>query len=442
MGQTQNTQSQAPAEKTTGPDVSREIFGGILEYDNAGFYPGLELLNFIFCAKPFLPGDGEQVQISRRSHDFARRLVWDPGFVQNDRCFEVLADAQSAEAIRHLLQCIQLSIPNLKGDPAWHRAHFFPYTKSLIHWDARNKKGDETKTGIERKYMRGAGALVYRVICNDPDQSRKERIKTGLSNLYDNSDSSSLENLAAVLLSKGMNDLTPRSDEVEAEKTEVFGDDTDELFRDGVANILEHLQMPSVSRVKALINWTGFCQVIMQHNRASKYLGEEPKPVICDCGAGRPQLRRASQRALRDFQAKILEAVDMAAEGKQLAKKQRERIRGFFWATAAAIGLLNAWTGRRHFTLGIDLLETNVMAATQCGAQLSYERFLTDWLYGRCGLVIGREAAQESGLLNDFDASIFEENSEQLAVQMQASGLLEVYSDATRMVGIGGVDLE
>ena len=112
---------------------------------------------------------------------------------------------------------------------------------------------------------------------------------------------------------------------------------------------------------------------------------------------------------------------------------------GFFGATAATVKLLNAWGGRRHFTLGLDMLETLVLAGIRSRGEKSFEWFLDYWLYERCGLVVGRRAAERARLLDTFDASIFEDNESQLQNQMAAAGLLKQYSDATRMVGAEGI---
>mgnify|MGYP003654980968 FL=1 len=61
------------------------------------------------------------------------------------------------------------------------------------------------------------------------------------------------------------------------------------------------------------------------------------------------------------------------------------------------------------------------------------------WLYEKCGLVVGRDAAESGGQLTSFDVSVFEDNENQLALQMKAAGLLAEYSDATRMIGTGGL---
>jgi hypothetical protein len=78
------------------------------------------------------------------------------------------------------------------------------------------------------------------------------------------------------------------------------------------------------------------------------------------------------------------------------------------------------------------------MAAISSGKEQPYENFLTDWLYRRCRIVVGRLAATEEGMLSEFDGTIFEENERRLAEKMQACGLLTVFSDATRMVALGG----
>ena len=160
----------------------------------------------------------------------------------------------------------------------------------------------------------------------------------------------------SVLSSHGHQDPKARRDEIEP-LSRLFNDDLENLFRDGTARILGHTKLPTVARVAALLNWSGFWLVVAQNARTANFGGKTVLPIICDCGASHARLRRASQRCLKDLQGQILEAVEIAvdqADG-ELSKKQRDKIRGFFWATAATVGLLNAWKGKRHFTLGLDL---------------------------------------------------------------------------------------
>lgn len=423
-------------EKLKGTDLSRDIFGGILDYDGAGHYPGLELLNLVFSneTSEILPSEA-LVKLRRRAHDFARRLVWDESFQDNESKRTILYDTETEEAIKHLLSCLQLPIPSLSKVPGWERAHFFPFTESLIHWDARKRGG---KIKIERRYLRGGGALVFHVLRKDEQVDRLNKIRKGFSDLFSDTQESALEKLASTLLSKGFQDPTPFIDKIEA-NSNLRNDKQEELFRNGVLNILEHIELSSVTRIKAIMTWTAFWLVVTQNIRASEFLNLPLNSIICDCGSSHPQLKRASQRCLKEIQSLILDSVEKASEGGSISKQQKNKVRGFFWASAATINLLNSWRGRRHFTLGLELIEALVLAATSGSSEVSFDYFVDEWLYQKCNLVVGRAAAERSGKLDFFDSSVFEDNENHLAVQMKAAGLLTEYSDATRMVGTGGL---
>jgi hypothetical protein len=430
-----------------GPELSRELFGGVLDYDGAGHFPGLELLNFVFGVSDaegspaIFPNDDEAL-LTRHSHDFARRLVWDEEhFADDPRKDQVFYDDQSVEAIRKMLECLQLDIPNRsKKSVTWERAHFFPYTYSLIHWDARKPRSQAGNILIERRYLRGAGALAFKALRMDPDSERLERCRIGFNNLFSSNDTNPLERMARLLRGVASSDDRPKVDEIES-KTIVKNDDQEELFRDGVCMILQHTKLASVARIQALMRWTGLWLVLVQHERAARKIGEDNPLFICDCGSSYAQLRRTSQRCFKEAQATIIAAVETLAseKGGRASKSSLTKIRGFFWATAATVGLLNSWRGRRHFTLDIGLLETLVMASTEPGEEMTYETFVSSRLFDDLGLVVGRVSADKAGLLNSIDASVFEDNENQLAMQMEAAGLLTAYSDATRMVGTGGL---
>jgi hypothetical protein len=420
------------------PQIGRKIFGATLDYDSAGYYPGIELLNLIFCCtdNELLP-EKEGIEVQRRSHDFARKLVWgEEEFISHPMSNEFALNEFSVVALRHLLECLQLEIPSSNKPPTWERAHFFPYTKSLIHWDARGKsKGGKPTVSIERRYLRGGGAYAFNVLRSDQNNERLTRNRKGFRELYSATDSGALELLAGTLASNSFDDDQPRTDDM-VEKSPALRDDCEERYCDGVANILSHTDLSSVVRIRSLIRFTGFWLMHVEHVKAAMYLGQPISYLICDSSSRFPQLRRASQRCLKEKMAQIVEASDKAAEdlGGNLARSQRNKIRSFFWATAATIGLLNAWRGRRHFTVKIEMIECLVMAATPSGQEKTYERFLNEDLFGKFNLVLGRTSAEAAGLLNSIDASIFEDNENFLANQMAASGFLTQYSDATRMV--------
>jgi|GEM_PF-2610580 len=413
-----------------GPDVSRKLFGGVLDFDAAGHYPGLELLNLIYCSEStvILPSD-ETVKIKRRSHDFARKLVWDPDFENDVRRHNVLLDDRHAEeTLRELFRCLQLEIPSGAKEPKWSRAHFFPYTPSLIHWDARERN---SQIRIERLYLRGGGSLVFKILRLDHDTERLRKIREGFANLYERSIDSPLEMLSSFVNTQSYEDSSGNVDEIEKSSCPI-NDPFLDIYRDGILTLLQQSQATSVSKVRAVMGWTGLWLVLMQNKFARAALDLKDSVIICDCGAGSPQLRRASQRCLQEILNNILSAVKTIEP--RLPNAQRNKIRSFFWATAAANGVLNAWRGRKHFTLSVDALEMIVLATIPSGTEMPFERFVHDILFERLGIAVGRGAAEASGLIQSLDASIFEENEAQLALQMIAAGLVTQYSDATRMV--------
>jgi len=413
-----------------GPEVSRKLFGGVLDFDAAGHYPGLELLNFIYCVDGGSPlPTSETVSITRRSHDFGRKLVWDPDFAHDPRRHDVLLDDTNAEeTLRELLRCLQLAIPSGTDDPKWSRAHFFPYTPSLIHWDARDRNG---VIRLERLYLRGGGALAFKILRFDSNLERLQRTREGFRQLYKAATGSPLEILADFINKQSKADSNPVTDEIESLST-ANKDDFENVFRDGIVNILEQNDTTAVAKTRAVMAWTGLWLVLMQNRRARQHLSIPSDPIICDCGAGSPQLRRLSQRCLQEALTYIVDAVIEVEPNIPAA--QRNKIRGFFWATAAANGFLNSWRGRKHFTLSVDTLEMIVLAMLPRGTEMPFERFTSEVLYNTLGIAVGRASAEATGLVNLIDASVFEENEAQLALQMIAAGLVTQYSDATRMV--------
>ncbi len=414
----------------SGTAVSIELYGGILDVDGAGHFPGLELINLIVCGTDGIlpiPSFGK-IHLKRETHDFARRLVTEK-LISSERD-KVLLGAHSADAVTHLLKCLELNKNSINAK-TWSRTHFFPYTRSLVHWDGRDRKNTE----LERTYLRGGGALAHSILRNDPDSVRLANIREGFKDIYPDSKDTPLERVAATLLSHGFKDTVPVQDLVEP-RSIIFNDKLEELYRFGVNNILSYKQLPPVQRIRTLMDWTGIWLVIMQANRSFSYLENQKSFFIIDCAGAHPQLRRASQKNLKDHISFIENAVEKLAKTKDgvLGKHHFGKIRGFFASTAWTCGMLNSFKGKRHFTFRLQAIEALVMAAVGQGDEITFEGFTTDWLGDRCGLIVGREAAASAELLNRFDASIFEENERQFAEQMKATGMLSVFSDATRMV--------
>lgn len=414
----------------SGTAVSIELYGGILDIDGAGHFPGLELINFVVCGTDgILPNPSfGKIHLKRETHDFARRLVTEK-LITSEKD-KVLLGSHSADAVTHLLKCLELNKNSINAK-TWSRTHFFPYTRSLVHWDGRDRRNTE----LERTYLRGGGALAHSILRNDQNQERLEKIREGFKDIYPESQDTPLERVASTLLSHGYKDPGPVQDLVEP-RSLIFNDKLEELYRFGVENILSYRQLPPVQRIRALMDWTGIWLVIMQANRSAKHLEAANTFFIVDCAGAHPQLRRASQKNLKDHISDIEDAVRKIAETKGgiLGKHHFGKIRGFFASTAWTCGMLNSHKGKRHLTFRLQAIEALVMAAVGSGKEITFEAFTTDWLGYKCGFIVGREAAASAELLNRFDASIFEENERQFAEQMKATGMLSVFSDATRMV--------
>lgn len=417
------------------PEISRIVFGGVLNRDASGFYPGLELFNYLFGAEESGILTQEAFpEFTRRSQDFARRLVWDfDRFSQDNEGEKVFIGESAEETLRHLLSCLQLQVPNRKTKN-WEAAHFFPYTRSLIHWDARRRRNTLM---IERRYFRGGGAMAHKVLRMDPDKDRLEVIRKGFSELLPDNSTAPLERLAKVLGNKAIAPVVSDDRKIEAA---VPVDDTDglnNLYRNGVRNILSHTDLSTTSRIQSIVSWTGFWLLLCQHRRAATYMDENERHLLIDCGNGPSQIRRDSSRNLKDILSLIIRSAVLCAEKHDKAEptaKDKQQLSGFFTGTSAWIGLLNSFSGKRHFVIKLDLLETLVLATTEPDQEVEFEYFIFSILYKQFGLVIGRSAASEALLLHKLDASIFEDNEESFANQLSAAGLMHDYSDSTRMI--------
>lgn len=420
------------------PDVTKALFGGVFDVDGSGHYPGLELINLVVCCAEGVLPQTEHVHVHRVAHDFARQLITDS--LTAERRTAVLLDDHTANAVAQLLRCLELEVPNIVKSKGWERTHFFPYTRSLVHWDARKGRQAGVDVQLERRYLRGAGAYAFAVLRKDKNNQRLEATRNGFEALYPRDRKSPLEMLMVTLRSKGKIDPDdqPSLDQIEA-ASRVSDDDWDELYRDGMCNILSHESLPAVQRVRAVMNWTSIWLVLAEAARAVALRSDAPFAVVVDCAGTHPQLRRAAQRCLKDLVG-VIEQVsrDEGARQGQLSNQQLGKIRGFFGNTAAAGGLLNAWKGRRHFTFRLPAIEALVLASVKAGAEMEFDQFLTGWLHERCRIVTGRQAAARAGMLIAFDGTIFEENEKRLAEQMRSAGMLRVFSDATRMVSPGG----
>ncbi|WP_404400710.1 hypothetical protein LG288_11575 [Idiomarina seosinensis] len=422
-----------------GTELSKGLYGGILDIDNAGFSAGVELLNFIY-------GVPEDKMLSpstapapiKHGHHQARQLAYGldgikdrTGQIQNLRN---MLQGESAEVVLgKLFASLQIQPPNVKRttDSGWTRKPFFPFTSSLIHWDI--KKSNEN---VERVWMRGGGALLHKILRDDPNSSRLENIRTGFKNLYTVAGGSALDRLSKFFRSESPRVEADKPDEIESSSRANI-DNFEDVYRDGLLNILEHKKLTTVGKVEALVNWSAIWLSIMQYRRScSEVENKLLSPIVCDCATSATSIRRLARRQFQNAFSIIQKAIDTHNKDKfsEIKAGQKNRIRGFFPSTASAVGLLNAYTGNRYFTLKVNALETIVAALVPATEEMPFAEFVDQILYLNLGIVVSRGAAKSAGLLDDYDGTIFEENEKGLATQMKAAGLLTTYSDATQMI--------
>ena len=416
------------------PEISTDIFGGVLDTDSSGVYPGLELLNFIYGSPEETPlPQGKDLKFSKYSQDFARRLVWDyENFEAGGIGQDVFIGSNAAPTVQKILECLKITIPNRKTKN-WEAAHFFPYTRSLVHWDAR---GRGKKIMIERRYFRGAGALAFKTLRTDPDDERKKNTSEALASLMPTENQTPLERLSKVLANLAQAKAENQKPDPIENETKVTDDELSELYRSGISNILSHSRLSSAIKVRSIITWTGFWFVLLQSSKAATYLDKSEPMLIIDCGFSKSKIRRESGRCLNRMLDNISDSANRCAQ-QQLKSKDLQKLRGFFTTTAATIGLLNAFKGKRHFKINpenSDLIEAFVLASTKPDQEIPFEKFVHNILFKNFRLVIGRDAAAESGVLLNINGSTFGDNEKHLYSHIKEAGFLRDYSDSTKMV--------
>ena len=101
---------------TIADKIVKDTFGALLRNQGKGFYVTLELLALIKGAKEaggeILPAveKVEGVKVLRRSHDFARRLLYDPDTLKEEERAH-LADEVTTDTLRALMNALRVVPP-------------------------------------------------------------------------------------------------------------------------------------------------------------------------------------------------------------------------------------------------------------------------------------------------------------------------------------------
>ncbi|HEY4346868.1 MAG TPA: hypothetical protein VGM80_04705 [Gaiellaceae bacterium] len=452
--------------------VVRECFGTGLYVQGRGFFVTLELLaicrglldagqgkDATAVLLPTPDGNETALRYRRRSHDFARRVPVHGGEDLLEDTPENLEGDGTRETLAALIDALTIPLPGSRGPLSFKRRMLYPFVGELIHYDAvdranRSSEGPRRRIALDRYNYRGAGAFAHRVLRTDDDDVRLNEVRAGLAELVSDS-GTSLGRLANAL---AVHDAA-KSDEDFADEGEprarIIGDGQTwaEHLRDGVRNIVSRRTLPRARRVELLMYWVPYCVARYQLDVASGLLGREQEAIPFDQRPHANTIRRASQRLVSRVPGIIGDALVSVAErlateaGDDDLRRQFEGVargsasgstlkdtRAFFTSTMASVGGINAPTGIRHFTVKLPLAEALVNAALPPGATITFDRFCSEILYARYGLVGDERSASAAGLDTTIDRAEFKENSEAFARQLQSLGLLLEYSDATRLI--------
>ncbi|KOX37240.1 MULTISPECIES: hypothetical protein [unclassified Streptomyces] len=467
-------------------EVVLRLFGVNLEQQGRGFYVPLEMLAIargVYLAHQEDPekfagllDDGAGTAYKRTSHDLARRIATKTRIVEGDeelgKAVE-LDSPETMETLHALFSSLLVEIPGRRSQPSWFGAHIYPFVGELIHYDAverRVKQIDTKKSAkkrkqatkvavginapsIERYLFRDGGSWAYKVLRADLDPVRKEATRQGLRDLVQDSETP-LGNLAKAL---SAHDFDYDEAPVEGSDTgiELYEDLSPwpNLLREGTRNIVTRTTtVPRAKRTESLMHWVPYCLARHQLHLARTKLGATIREsILLDFGNEATPLRRESQKNLAGFRNDIINAINIQAqvmiseaEGDEEKKRRYQRFtkeggaavaspRAFFSETLAAVGALNATSGRRHFTMKPPMLEALVSATVAQDAEMEFDKFCT-LLYEKYGLVMEDKVAAVSPLAYEVDPSVLDHNGKAFREKLAAIGLLTQYSDATSMV--------
>jgi hypothetical protein len=437
----------AGARDRRGAAIVHDLFGVNLQEQGRGYYVALEFLaicrGVLDAGDRLLESGSAKVEYERRSHDFARRLA--VGAPIDDELLKKAIDGGPTQrTLEALFSSLIVSIPGRRAAPRWYGAHLYPFVGELIHYDAVMRSKNPQ---VERYVFRDGGGLVYKIVRTDPDGERLRRVQRNVFDLVTDSNTA-LGRVAAAL---GSHDEAPRKgpfkDESE-EDTKPKSDQSNwpEILRAGVDRITRRTMVPRARRVDQLLHWLPYCVARHQLRLARRRLGHDREHILTDATAQANPIRNRSQRSLVEFRSNIVSALRATAAdrekndgGSDWDKYTRTDARftasprAFFSETLAAIGSLNATTGRRHFVLKPPLLEAIVSATVDPGGEIDFEAYC-DLLADDLGIIVGPNQARREELIGEVDAGKFATNSRAFRTRLETAGLLTRYSDATDLV--------
>lgn len=445
-----------------GADLLNGLFGGRLINSSSGFLTTLEFFGIVGGLyrnnKMILPSLNESklLELKLGSTDFARRYAWEPN--GKDAALKIKGDKvfhDGLETLNHsnhiplkkLIQSLVIPQKPASKDPRkWTTAYFLPYSEELMHWDVRRHTKNTEAVGVERNNMRGAGALVHKLLRTDKNLDRLDRNRQNLAEILN-------PTLATDGLFRRLNERNI------ADQEKIFKDDIEsKSFCKGLEsenflcrafdNILSKDldKFTKVNHLLHMIPLAVICHALRVARKELKQGGEFVSGII-DFGTGPSQLRRESkstlERAIKDCKLAIREFVSKEYKDKS-TRDEIEKVAlgsrgwGSFYALAAAeIGYINSYTGNRHHVIKESLLEALVAAELDKGeSEITLEEFCGR-LFKHWGMVVDKNSARKIGLLDRMNGASFQINTKQhFAKVLSRLGLLKEFSDQTLMVSL------
>ena len=442
------------AKKNQATQIPTDLWGGIFHSDNRGFYTSLEFLALVGGGfdDPVMqpPDENRHITITAPGHLTARRVAFDALETHEQEALDEFVEEEAQEPVKQLLRGIKVHIPNTgRAGTSWQGSHFVPYGKGLVHWDARHKRNRPLK---ERIYFRGAGTLAYVVICSDPDEKRLEETREAFEEIFGR------EHFMGMLLSvfeehegeiyqpskerkepwrKELGLREPLVDRLIAKDSRVHNDEWDELLRRCVHSIVTATKAPHVVRLDALFHIIPLCLTMTILGRSARRLGKDRPHIVIDCspsGGRTNEVRQAAHRSFVRMSKLLMTSLQKVAADRdmEVTTSKLKQFHAWFTRGAPAIGLCNALKGSRRFVLSESLLEALVLATGR--DEMTFESFVDDWLYQQFGFILDESAASFHGLDREADLSVFEDNAQHLSDTLDGLGLMQSYSDSTRMV--------
>lgn len=447
--------------KDSGKETVQHAFGGALYQQGRGYYTALELFAILrgsvllehkareLGGSPtfVLPPPTQKTIFLRPSHDFARRLMAGDTAVSSNP--KIKGEA-TERTLRALLRGLENPIPGARKPPTnWGSRHFFPFPAELAHYDAVNRRG---KVSTETYIFRGGGGLAHKILRTDPDLNRLERTRAALRELMSDTHSA-VGRIAAALQAL---DEVPHLKEQPADLAQLekraFCDTIEwaswtaareptrwfELLREGVDRVLTREDLTDFHRVEVLMHLVPFCLCMHQLDMSRRALGRSEDHLVLDAGHGAGAVRELARQHFNQSTSAISAALETTARdlghSDLLAGSTTWRTgpRSFFTTTCYAVGIANASTGRRFFAIRPAFLK--MVTAAFVDGHVPLQTFTRDVLYKKLGLMTDYAAASARGD-DHLDRADLDANLDALAKRLAGLGLLQEYSDATKMVG-------